>query len=100
MSMRKIKRKYTEGRMELSSIVYALYDAWVAHKYKNNIIGQSIHGFKGLSLFFKESIDVLNSYKFSVECEYVDVYKVSDHVVLNKQSLKNGVFDLWRNINK
>lgn len=95
--MPKIRRKYTQGRFELASIIFALYEHWVEHKYKGNIFGNSVHGYKGLALFYKESIDVLNSYGFCVERCGRDVYLVSTNVVLSKQALNNGRCDLRRN---
>lgn len=94
--MTKLKRRYTQSRFELASIIFALYEHWVSHKYSKNVFGKSAGGFKGLDLFFKESINVIKSYKSCIIKHFVGVYTVSDNVVLTEVALKHGRCDLRR----
>lgn len=96
--MRKLYRTYTKGRLELNTCVYTLYNLWVTKRNLDNLMCNPANGFKGLSLFFKESIDLLNSYKFYITQTSLDVYQVSDRVILTKQGMKTGLFDLKRRL--
>lgn len=92
--MRKKHRRYTEGRFERLVIITALYNGWNSNKYKSYM--SLCHGFKGLSLFFVESIVVLSTYNNTVEIDGIDRCKVGRDIHVFTSDLKTAIMNLWR----
>ena len=93
--MNKLNRKFTEGRLERITVVVSLFDHWVSHKFSNNLFGSSVNGFKGLNLFIKESIDLLNSYNCAVNVQG-NCFIFSEHVVLHRSELRTALMEVKR----
>ena len=81
-------RWYLSDKVQRENFTYGYFNnRWctIRKVYYQDHAGHWCTGtFKGLSLFFKESIDLLNSYKFYITQTSLDVYQVSDRVIMRK----------------